>query len=265
EGSGDVLAAHIHVPLPRMSAIAPGVSPKLEAFVQRLLAKSPAERFQSCDEVVRAIDALNSTLGTSSHVAVPRAAPTPGTALTTITTLSVATEQRHASPATSRSRRIVIALGVAALASIAVVLTLVRVRGETGPVPDRAPEIERAPSREQPDASRPVLDPMPPPAPPADAGVFDAGVEQGAIEISSSPAGADVLIDGKRVGRTPYRAQRAMSAGEITLVIDLAGYQKRTVTVDGSVPIRQAFKLEPKRQPRGSRPSRDDSVNPFSN
>src|SRR5687768_1933463 len=56
EGSGDVLAAHIHVPPPLLSTVVAGVPQPIEALVQRLLAKSPADRYQSADEVIRAID-----------------------------------------------------------------------------------------------------------------------------------------------------------------------------------------------------------------
>ena len=56
-GTGDVLAAQIHNPPPRLGALVPGVAPEIESLVERLLAKRPEDRPQSADEVIQQIDA----------------------------------------------------------------------------------------------------------------------------------------------------------------------------------------------------------------
>src|SRR5215470_16358896 len=60
EGSGDVLAAHIHLPVPPMTAHNAEIPRAVEQLVQHLLAKVPADRVQSADELIRAIDAVTS-------------------------------------------------------------------------------------------------------------------------------------------------------------------------------------------------------------
>ncbi len=75
EGEGDVLAAHIHVPPPALSSVARGVPAELEALVHRLLAKPPADRVQTAEEVIRLIDAVNAATGSG-----PRAFPHEGSA-----------------------------------------------------------------------------------------------------------------------------------------------------------------------------------------
>jgi serine/threonine-protein kinase len=56
EAYGDLLIAHIQEPPPAVSSLARGVPPEIDALVQRMLAKSPAERVQTTDELVQRID-----------------------------------------------------------------------------------------------------------------------------------------------------------------------------------------------------------------
>ena len=93
EGSGDVLAAHIHLPVPRL---APGaeVPRPVEQLVRRLLAKLPADRFGSADELIKAIDAVGGARITA--MAGPAHA-TPGPAAPQLTTLSGSASTTRAS------------------------------------------------------------------------------------------------------------------------------------------------------------------------
>ena len=52
----------------------------------------------------------------------------------------------------------------------------------------------------------------------------------GLLEISSQPSGAEVLIDGRRLGTTPYR--RAASPGEHDVVVHKSGFSDYLNTVD---------------------------------
>jgi serine/threonine-protein kinase len=54
----DTIAAILHVPPPAPSSVRPGLTPVHDELCRRLLAKAPADRFQSADEVVGAIRVL---------------------------------------------------------------------------------------------------------------------------------------------------------------------------------------------------------------
>jgi serine/threonine-protein kinase len=63
EGEGDVLVAHIHEPPPTIASLVDGVPEEIELLVQRMLAKSPADRVQTADELLRLIDAARTAIG----------------------------------------------------------------------------------------------------------------------------------------------------------------------------------------------------------
>jgi eukaryotic-like serine/threonine-protein kinase len=62
EGAGDVLAAHIYLPPPTMASLVGGVPEQIEALVRRMLAKSPTDRVQTADELIRLIDAAKAAI-----------------------------------------------------------------------------------------------------------------------------------------------------------------------------------------------------------
>ncbi|MGH7143498.1 MAG: serine/threonine protein kinase [Planctomycetota bacterium] len=56
ENSVQVMMAHIKEPIPRCREKRPELSPGLEALIMKLMAKKPEERYQSCTEVLQAIE-----------------------------------------------------------------------------------------------------------------------------------------------------------------------------------------------------------------
>jgi serine/threonine protein kinase len=74
------------------------------------------------------------------------------------------------------------------------------------------------------------------------------------VYVESVPSGAQLLLGGAVLGRTPYRGTLEQRTGEIAFVLRLSGYADRTVTVRGSQPISERIKLVK---------VRDQSVNPF--
>jgi serine/threonine-protein kinase len=76
EGEGDVLAAHIHLPAPTASSLAPAIPRDVDALVLRMLAKVPAQRVQTAEEVTRLIDAASGGRApTHGHPSSPGMAP----------------------------------------------------------------------------------------------------------------------------------------------------------------------------------------------
>ncbi|HSS00878.1 MAG TPA: serine/threonine-protein kinase, partial [Kofleriaceae bacterium] len=58
EGSGDIIAAHIHVPPPTLADLRIKAPPPVEKLLQHLLTKAPGHRVHSADQLILAIDAI---------------------------------------------------------------------------------------------------------------------------------------------------------------------------------------------------------------
>jgi hypothetical protein len=86
------------------------------------------------------------------------------------------------------------------------------------------------------------------------------------VDVESEPAGAQVSLAGAVVGKTPFHGTLPRRKGDVSLMIRLAGYADRTVTVHGDQAIHQRVKLTAAAAaaPVRTRPAnRDQSVNPF--
>ncbi len=281
EGVGDVLAAHIHVPPPSVQSIAPDVPHELEVLVQRLLMKDPAQRMQSCEELIHAVDLAS---GGAAYRTGPRAAshgpPLPTSpAIPPPTTLSGAAHayQTGATMPPARSRTPIF-VGLGALVLIGGIVAIVATQGggdkpppsasnvvASGEPADPAVAVDAAPSGEPAttlDAAAPELPPPPPPPEPIQASV--------PVTITSSPSGATLERDGQTLGTTPFTGTLPQSDGEVTLVVKLSGYKDGKMVLRPHKAIDTTIKLEKKKS--GTRPARgrggddrDQSVNPFGN
>ncbi|HEX7844019.1 MAG TPA: serine/threonine-protein kinase [Kofleriaceae bacterium] len=253
EGTGDILAAHIYMPVPAMSTAKAEVPEAVEALVRRLLAKAPGDRLQTAEEVIFAIDAVN---GERTITMDPPPRTTSAVTELAMTTLSGSAAMPAERPRTARMRRSVAAVSAGLAAIILVVVTLVMRGDGAEPVMPAAAAVQEpvrcapmaAPSRE--------LDPPSPPPPVA----VDA-------EIDSAPAGADVALGGEVLGTTPFHGQISRSDREVKLVIRLAGYVDRTIAVHATEPIHErvtlARKPPPAAPPKRAETDLDRSVNPF--
>jgi serine/threonine-protein kinase len=339
EGSGDVLAAHIHMPPPTLTRLGVEVPPAFEQLVGRLLTKPPAARVQSADELIRAIDAL--TVEPAAAVSLPSGGPRPVTESPSMTTLSGASTSRLLPSAlTSNQRRsVAIVASVAATLTVAVVAVVMLRSGEAppaahagppskgapapSPVPiepaprtavasppvARAPEPtavvtpgsaaaapppsvsiapDPAPAEPTPEPTRPAMSKLDKPTRPEPARPTMPKVEKPTrpepdkpmtspspirstpprniersqpanveLAIETTPPGAQVLLAGKGLGKTPFHGYLPRGDGNVTLVVRLSGYIDRTVVVHPDRAIRERVKLVP------ARGKRDQSVNPF--
>src|SRR5262249_54501539 len=134
EGSGDVLAAHIHLPVPAMSTEVPA---PVAALVRRLLAKTPSERFQTADAVIRAIDAVGGEPASRAPGLRRMASVAVAPSTTTLSGSAVMTAQ-HARKARLRWSVAAVSAGLAVVT--VVIVTLAMRRGDdAGPVVTAAP------------------------------------------------------------------------------------------------------------------------------
>ncbi|MFT7618241.1 MAG: hypothetical protein ACI97A_001882 [Planctomycetota bacterium] len=90
--SEDMMQHHLETPAPRLRALAPHVPENLDAILMRCLAKKPASRFQSSQELLHAIDAASedgNSPGTAQWPAEPKAAKTGKVAMIVIALLLI--------------------------------------------------------------------------------------------------------------------------------------------------------------------------------
>jgi serine/threonine protein kinase len=118
---------HLHEPAPSLSSEGAPVTPEVDAFLARALAKSAADRFPS----MRALSAEGDRVFGVEKAAVEgsRLAPAPTTAAPTITALTTVAPSAQSSPGDLTLRRRVAAHAVILIAGAAAVLLL----GYTGP------------------------------------------------------------------------------------------------------------------------------------
>jgi hypothetical protein len=234
EGGGEIIAMHLREAPPRLSSLAPGISPELDALVARCLEKDPARRFASGGELAAAI----SQLAAQPAAAQPAAAATvhaparaaASTASTANTTLSAATGSFR--PARSRKTSIAVVGAVAAVA-VGAVLAAVALRSQDAPTAGTSPALAAgepaaaAPPAAAPPAPPPAAQPAPPAAAPPTA----------APPAAAPPAATPPAIT------LPSQAPAAEPAAPAT-------------------PTPAAPRAEPAAAPKGARPRREASAKP---
>ena len=322
EGSGDVLAAHIHTPPPTLAAMGVEAPPAVEELVRRLLAKQPAQRVQTAEELIRAIDALAIEPGRAANViAISPRALTTSPSMTTLSGAASTQPLLGVARAASQRRSVALVAGVAAVITVVVVTLAMRrsldvaavpssrSQAAEGPPAPPAGRVARVPveSTEPPTmaagsggetpapavpaptaaaasstgtaaetsaSSYPAAQPAPiaprarsAPAPAAEPvapavsarpRLLDVGV---GVDVDSSPAGAQVMLGTKLLGKTPFHGTLPRRSGEVTLVIRLTGYLDKDLVVRADRPIKERVKLV--RSPGSDPADRDKSVNPF--
>ena len=260
EGVGNVLTGHIHVAPPPLRSMAPATSLELERLVAQLLAKAPTQRVQSARALIGEIDRIAPSVFERGQTGGHATRPSLHGAVA-VTTLSSVAGFSSSAP---RRTGIWLGLGGAAVAVVVAAIVMSGREQVDAPPPTVAePTAEVAPRPEAPPAAAPppaVLAPPPAaPTPPPVATTPPPVPTSIAIAVDSVPAGARVSVDGKRIGKTPYRGELPVTA-TYRLSVSLDGYVEQTVDVDGGAAIAQTLTLERKRQP-----ARDlnKSKNPF--
>lgn len=91
----------------------------------------------------------------------------------------------------------------------------------------------------------------------------DTEAQRGAIRVTSAPAGAAVLLDGRRVGETPLTID-GLAAGQYALAVRRDGYESvaRTVALRPGSRYEAALALRPASAPEPAAPPRPAPVRP---
>jgi hypothetical protein len=305
EGAGDVLAAHIHVPVPRLAELGVEVPSAVEELIQQLLAKSPAQRTQNAEAVIRAIDAITTERAHPASVTGSGArAPVTSPSMTTLSGAASTTRPIPTVPSRGRSRWLALAAGGTVLAGIVAVAVVAQGGGDgatkivsydsvshaaaapkpvpagsvaapTAPVPapstkspGEGPAAPAAPAPARVEPARPA--PASPPAVTAQRAHVEPAAPHPAApaatveaSVDSVPEGAQVLLGGAVIGKTPFHGTLPRRDGDVTLVLRLAGYTDKSVVVRADHAVSEHIKLVRPAPGRPPKTNRDQSVNPF--
>jgi serine/threonine-protein kinase len=253
EGKGQVISMHLTQAPPPLGKWRPGLASEVEAVVMRALEKEPDARFQTIEEMGRA---LLAAVGLDSGVSLPERgfesqptmakAQVPREPKSPSTLAASASELSSAAP---RSRRTLawlvpsVALGLAA-GGAAIWLAVgaeepadapAKSRPAARPAPPRGAEHDTpADEKTEPaaDTSAPA-EPVPP-----------ATVE---LAIESEPPGADVFraADGVKVGTTPWHGAFARGPGEAMFLVKKAGFATERVSMSTTEGATRALVLAP--------------------
>ena len=217
--------------------------------------------------MIHAIDAASGYAHRTGPGATPSYGPS-STSLSVPTTLSGAPRAHTVKPA--RSSHALYA-GLAGVVVAGAVIAIIAIRSSaTSDAPHRADPPEPAVAAPTPPVAAPPAPAPPPTPPPVVAPVAPiAPIAPTTIDLSvnSAPDGAEVVLDGTVLGKTPYHGTLPRHDATVALVVRLAGYSDAKVTARADAPITQTIKLEKKHvhvAPHAN-PNRDDSVNPFGN
>jgi eukaryotic-like serine/threonine-protein kinase len=257
EGVGEIIVAHLHQAPPVASRIEPSVPTWLDVVVAKLLAKDPAARYQTMDEVMVALGGKP-----RNRPSVPQASVEEWVPPKTPTTLGQTAGQRANASIVHRSPRVIAAV-IAGLFGVAGVVTALALRGEPPPVPVQRPVAAPTPAPTPPPEPVPRPEPPPPPvvvALPPPEPALPPPPRQVLLKIRSTPSGAEVfLAGGEKVGVTPLDYAVVAASGSVTFDVKLAGYVTKRSSMPSDTDGEQSVRLAA--VPRAHHAK--DTVDPF--
>ncbi|MEO8704569.1 MAG: serine/threonine-protein kinase [Kofleriaceae bacterium] len=263
EGTGELIAHHLYFVPPPPRSVNAALTEPIERLILWLLEKEPAARPQTARELIDAIDRLVSASGNYTQIARPATFvyASENRATTTTTFSGAAGVAEHRAPVPGR-RWMLAAVAIAAVTAVAVIVIVPMVQRPTIATASDASPPPPPPSTVPPAPHPPVT------APAATAPPIDTS-QRVHFVIESQPPGAHVLVDGKRVGETPFETTAEQRSAPLTFTVRHHGYDPVTVVFDTVTSRTQRVKLtklkphapavpKPKPQDVGS-----GAVNPF--
>jgi serine/threonine-protein kinase len=283
EGSGEIIAAHIHVEPSPVRVYEASVPPDLEAVVMKLLQKDVALRYQTMEQVIEALNGAvpfsvgvpEPSLAASGHFAAaqtePDLAKVPADFDVGTTLASHARQSQEQTavtapkaPAMSLAAKVLLgvgALGVAAGVALllrggnekaAVVAAPVQADAQVAPVIAPKPFVEAPVERpvvERPVVERPVVERL-------------KAATTVVLTIVSEPPGARIYrqSDGVRLGETPLDVTVRKGKGMAAFYLKKSGYSRASLEVATTDDAQVMTVLER----RGSRGASSDDSKPFS-
>jgi serine/threonine-protein kinase len=273
KGSGEVLAAHIHLAPKPVASVETTLPAQLEAITMRLLAKDPDDRPQTMQEVMDELNKIASFAGLAT--------PEPSLAASTETPVGLENDtiddfQRHkktttleASSGEYQVHRTAEATQLIERPSVArqVVVPLALVAGlafgawGAWTVLDKSNDNDK----KQTVAAAPAPSPAPavevePPIIVRELVEVPAEVNYVSLAIDSVPGGARVyrVSDGVELGRTPFNLEVAKGTGTMTFLLRKSGYKNAKVTL----PVGESGSKQIKMDSRKSRSDEDEASTP---
>ncbi len=207
----EIILKHVHQKVPPL--VAPerfeAPPPLLIELVNKCLAKSPMDRFQTMDEVLQAMAEITWPIPTPMDV--PASDPE----------IQVPFTSSRAAAAVNPNSTLVIGFLVALVAGVAGTFVVMRATLPSTP----APAVVTKPAPPEPKVE--------PPAPALEPAAEPTTV---LVHVETDPAGATVTLEGQRQGLTPIDLQRPTAALNAPLVLSLQGYAPLTVAPGGAGP-----------------------------
>ena len=228
----DVIMKHINEPPPPLNSIAPSadIPPDVETIVFKCLAKKPAQRYQSMDEVIEAIRLAGANAGLSGIFSRPGSVvmSQPGFRTNPDSGFTTAERMRHRPTSPGVGRRHFVIAGVFG-ASLAVGAVLIVSLTQKPPAPLAPPATRPRQVTPPPEVARPA--PSPPPRPKESPRVR--------FKVRSEPLGARVTFQGRDLGKTPLEFEVPPGEAGIAsamLKFELDGYLHATASAQGLGP-----------------------------
>lgn len=209
-----------------------GIPTEIGSLIRRMLEKDPQRR-PTMQAIVNAVDRLSPSISQSLELAVPADLPSTGEDVTVPfhlvrSTLGMAAGQR-------RQRRAVFSAFVGAIFMVGAVIVGLRIFRNHEPKKLSHPsELRVAAPSPSPTTHNRIL-----------------------WLIHSTPPDAQVirLSDGEVLGRTPWQLEQEASAGQVAVILRLAGYADAPLSLDCRQSLTRLERLVPISRPPPSKPS----------